>query len=95
MTTKDAYIYTHNEVPVYSIRKFLELEDEMEQLERDRGSIEFQAAHIIYEKYKRTLDLDLNALFRRSKSLAETRRQKKEPNVDYLTQALSDYVKTL
>lgn len=80
---------------VYSLRIQMDLEKEMEQLERDRETIEFQAAYIIYEKYKRTHDLNLNNLFRRSKVLAETRRQKKEPNVDYLTQALSDYVKTL
>lgn len=82
-------------IRIHPIRRFMNLEKEMAEMDIERGTMEFQAAYIIYDKYKRTQVLDLNDLHRRSKSIAIARRQKKEPNLDYLTQALSEYVKTI
>lgn len=56
-------------------------------------SIEGQAVHIIYNKYKRTHELDLGLLKNVVLAISEERKKKKEPNVDFLTQKLSEFVK--
>lgn len=56
-------------------------------------SIEGQAVHIIYEKYKRTHNLEYSLMKRLVKIISDERRPKKEPNVDFLTQKLSEFVR--
>ncbi len=61
------------------------------------GSIEFQAAHTIWEKYKRSLELSHKELRRLefvSHFLSEERKVKgKVPNVDFLTQEVGKFLK--
>lgn len=61
------------------------------------GSVEFQAAYTIWEKYKRSLELgvkDLHRLEVVSYYLSEERKQKgKIPNVDFLTQEVGKFLK--
>lgn len=63
-----------------------------------RETIEFQSSHIIYEKYKRKYNLDCKH-FREMEMIAydisKARKERgKVPNIDYLNQELSKFIKT-
>lgn len=72
---------------VYKIidRRYL---DFLSQLDKTIQSIEFQAAYVIYEKYRRHADLNLHSLLEKARAFSAERKLRKEPNIDYLIQCL-------
>lgn len=78
-----------------NIQDFLGLRDVVYNFHEFLQSMEGQAMVIIYEKYKRSYELDTSILKTISLAISKDRLTLgKTPNVDYITQKLSDYVKT-
>jgi hypothetical protein len=69
----------------------------IDEMHEYRRSVEFQSAYVIYEKYKRKFNLDiknLRELEMEAYHLSKARKEKgKTPNVDYLSQELSKFLK--
>lgn len=71
--------------------------DYLKRFRNYMGSIEWQAAYTIHEKYKRSMDLDhfdLRKLEYASNFISETRKDNgKLPNMDFLTQEVGKFLK--
>ena len=73
------------------------MKEHLDKLSEYRNSIQFQSSHIIYEKYKRSLNLNIDD-FKQLEMVAydctKTRLEKgKTPNIDFLNQELSKFIK--
>lgn len=73
--------------------------DYLKKFRNYMGSVEWQSAHIIHEKYKRSMDLnhfDLKRLQYASHIISEKRKENdKLPNVDFLTQEVGKFLKDI